>query len=523
MCLRENFGWFRAKKNFRGKQKVKKMNSSDEDEDEALSCEEEEEEEVSKRLKLDNARCIALLDMDCFYVAVERDLNPELRGHPVAVAQYTDVATLIAVSYEAKALGVKRGMLGFEAKRQFPTLKLAKIETKNGKADLTKYRLASDRVISVASRFCAQIEKASVDEFYLDLSNCLVDASSAPPTTEMKTLICTAYDQVEYKEGGEIKDRLLKRACEVVWCIRQAIKSELGFECSAGIAENKFLAKSIAGMRKPFNQIALPRENVRALCDTLPIRKAKGFGGKRGRYLLETHSINVLSEVATKVGLVELCTLFGAKEGKRLMLLSSGEDSTPVTRTTMAKSMGASKQFPGNKVLRTRSEVSYWMGKLVLEIVERLEHDGRRPSTIIVGGGWKQGSRSTSTFAYPITVQSLTNVAESLLDRLLDQFNETINPLRIGCLSLGLGGFPVEENLSIALRIKWTCKACTLENDSEWLRCGACDSDKSGVVLQQQITVAAAAVTTTWECKQCTFAGNDRRFLRCEMCSSSRG
>ncbi|KAH9260301.1 hypothetical protein BASA81_001471 [Batrachochytrium salamandrivorans] len=489
--------------------------------------------EPNKRARKELRRCVALLDMDCFYVAVERELDPTLRGVPVAVAQYTAGAPLVAVSYEAKALGVKRGMLSHDAQVKFPELRISKIQTKNGKADLNKYRQASDRVIAVACRFCPVIEKASVDEFYLDLSN-LLDQTEGEDLEEEEdleedealanTLVCTGFDTVTQEP---IQDLLLRRACRMVWEIRRAIRDELGFDCSAGIAGNKFLAKSIAGIRKPFTQIALPTEHVSSVCATLPIQKAKSLGGKRGEQLMEQYDeLKMLGDLRVVVGAAKLCEIFGQREGNRLVKLSVGEDDTAVSRTTMHKSMAASKMFRGKAVLTSRGEIARWMNMLVLEIIERLGEDGRRPATIIAGV-WGLGSRSTSTFTWPLTVQSLNALANALLDRLL----ERMETLKVHSLSLTLAGFPSEnlmENNAVVALGKWTCKLCTLENDLEWLRCDACGSDKLGHVTAVSApppalaTPVVTAVGTTWTCGHCTFAGNDLRFLRCEVCGLSK-
>ena len=90
-------------------------------------------------------RVVAHIDMDCFYVQVERNLDPRIAGRPSAVAQYNpfgDLKTLpieanrldlanhgalIAVSYEARALGVKRNMSRAEARRIAPHLLIVQV------------------------------------------------------------------------------------------------------------------------------------------------------------------------------------------------------------------------------------------------------------------------------------------------------------------------------------------------------------------------------------------------------------
>ena len=78
--------------------------------------------------------------------------------------------SIIAVDYEARKYGVSRLIKGDEAKRICPELRLARIPEKRGKADLTNYRKASVDVMAVLSRFSKTIEKASIDEAFLDIT-----------------------------------------------------------------------------------------------------------------------------------------------------------------------------------------------------------------------------------------------------------------------------------------------------------------------------------------------------------------
>jgi nucleotidyltransferase/DNA polymerase involved in DNA repair len=163
-------------------------------------------------------RIIAHFDLDAFYVACERELNPFLLLHqPVAVSQYNPHGTLtethssqvdqrivakpphdansrkadgngsmIAVSYEARAAGVQRGDRGRDAIQKCPHLYIVQVPVKRGKADLTMYRNASTRIMDVLvsnllsgigeggigpfQRSDIKVEKASIDEIYIDLT-----------------------------------------------------------------------------------------------------------------------------------------------------------------------------------------------------------------------------------------------------------------------------------------------------------------------------------------------------------------
>jgi DNA polymerase eta len=113
-----------------------------------ISAEISEIEMPVARPEASDARVIAHVDMDCFYVQVEQRKQPELRGLPSAVVQYNEWqgGGLIAVSYEARKCGVKRSMRGDEAKAACPQIQLVQVPVARGKADLNLYRSAGSEV-----------------------------------------------------------------------------------------------------------------------------------------------------------------------------------------------------------------------------------------------------------------------------------------------------------------------------------------------------------------------------------------
>ena len=115
---------------------------------------------------------ISLLDMDCFYVQVEAREDPRLAGRPAAVVQYNtwQGGGIIAVNYEARARGVSRSMRGAEAREKCPEIELVTVPVVREKANLSKYRKAGREVITVLLESGATVERASIDEAYLDLT-----------------------------------------------------------------------------------------------------------------------------------------------------------------------------------------------------------------------------------------------------------------------------------------------------------------------------------------------------------------
>jgi DNA polymerase eta len=141
-------------------------------------CGQNKENNFKKVLKIIMTdRIITLIDMDCFYCQVEDRLNPDLKGKPIAVVQYNawKGGGIIAVNYEARDFGVTRNMRGDEAKLKCPEIILVKVPEVRGKADLSKYRNAGKEVIQVLLQFGATVERASVDEAYLDLTALVQD------------------------------------------------------------------------------------------------------------------------------------------------------------------------------------------------------------------------------------------------------------------------------------------------------------------------------------------------------------
>lgn len=103
------------------------------------------------------------MDLDSFFVSVERLLNPALNGLPVLVGGSSDRGVVASCSYEARAMGVRSAMPMRKAKALCPQAVIVK-----GSHD--RYGFYSQVVTEIIERSVPLFEKASIDEFYLDLS-----------------------------------------------------------------------------------------------------------------------------------------------------------------------------------------------------------------------------------------------------------------------------------------------------------------------------------------------------------------
>ncbi|XP_018058181.1 PREDICTED: DNA polymerase eta [Atta colombica] len=359
-----------------------------------------------------NNRIVVLIDMDCFFCQVEIKLQPQHEGKPLAVVQYNqwEMGGIIAVNYEARSFGVTRHMRGKEAKEKCPDIVLVSVPCLRGKADTSRYRKAGREVIQVIKKHCNVIERASVDEAYLDITDIVdkrIGASKVSPKQLISFLANTyvvGYSEINkndeeerckglhtwildsFKELHDDQAQRLAVAGIIVEEIRDSIYRETGFKCSAGISQNKILAKLACGLHKPNRQTILPEAAVSSLYSTLPVKKVRNFGGKFGDVVVESLGCKVMGDLL-QYSLEQLKKHFDEKTGFWLYNIARGIDDEPVTNRLLAKSIGACKKFPGKQAITSLEVLKHWAGDLAAEVCERLEEDfveNQRRATLLV-------------------------------------------------------------------------------------------------------------------------------------------
>merc|ERR1711962_454545 len=276
-------------------------------------------------------------------------------------------------------------MRGDDAKEKCPDIVLVRVPEVRGKADLTKYRDAGKEVIQVFLQFGAIVERASIDEAYIDLTE-LVNARM----TEMKrieskdlpnTFVVGHEDNsedwlMETYDNAELRTENVRLAigAAIIEEMRAEVYKQTEFRCSAGIAHNKVMAKLIAGLHKPNKQTVLPSDQVNELFQQINISKVRGLGGKLGESIMETFNCTTMGDLA-KLSLLNLRRHYDEKTTNWLYNLARGIDYEEVQERELPKSIGCSKNFRGPKILDTRSKVEKWMGNLCSEVSERLVKD----------------------------------------------------------------------------------------------------------------------------------------------------
>ncbi|NWH75818.1 POLH polymerase, partial [Piaya cayana] len=345
-------------------------------------------------------RVVALVDMDCFFMQVEQRLDPRLRGRPCAVLQYTEWqgGGIIAVSYEARAFGVSRGMWATEARALCPELALVRVPQARGKADLTRTFVQG---LPAAPPAEPGHQPGGKGTHHADLNPIPSAAPHRPApgpgpapapqpggrarNAHVSPLYVHFLEDLRQRglhewlaslsfENPDCPDLQLTMGAVIVEEIRVAIEEATEFRCSAGISHNKTLAKLACGLNKPNRQTLLSSRFVPQLFSRLPIGSIRNLGGKLGTAITDNLGVEYIGQL-TQFSETELQTHFGDKTGSWLYDLCRGIEEEPVKNRYLPQSIGCSKNFPGRTALATQKEVQHWLLQLALELESRLIKD----------------------------------------------------------------------------------------------------------------------------------------------------
>jgi DNA polymerase IV len=223
---------------------------------------------------------LCCLDLDTFFVSVERLLDPRLAGKPVVVGGRPGQRGVVtSASYEVRALGVRSGM---SLKRAFELApKAIYLPTRHG-----LYGDYALRVRRIAEGYTPVSQVASIDEMFLDFSGC---------------------ESLYFVPGDASPDDTIERT---VRKLTDEIEQCVGLPSSAGVATSRSVAKVASGIAKPRGVLLVPAGAEPAFLGPLPVRKLPGIGPVAEQKL---HAVGLvtLADVAT-APLPALRRIFGA-------------------------------------------------------------------------------------------------------------------------------------------------------------------------------------------------------------------
>ncbi|MFN0246063.1 MAG: DNA polymerase IV [Kofleriaceae bacterium] len=192
---------------------------------------------------------ICCLDLDTFFVSVERLLDPALEGRPVVVGGHRyGRGVVVSSSYEARAMGVRSGMSIREASDK------ASADTVFVPGHHEVYMDYSRKAREIVERFSPIVIAASIDEHYIDFRGC---------------------ERLYRRPGDTDDDATIERT--VRECTA-SIQRELGLPASAGIATSKPMAKVASGLAKPAGVLMVRAGTEAVTLAPLGVRKLPGIG-----------------------------------------------------------------------------------------------------------------------------------------------------------------------------------------------------------------------------------------------------
>lgn len=246
------------------------------------------------------------MDLDTFFVSVERLKNSALKNKPVIIGGSSDRGVVSSCSYEARTFGVHSAMPMRLAKRLCPNAFYIK-------GDYDGYTHYSRLVTEVIQDQVPLMEKASIDEFYLDLTGMDRFFGCGKFTAELKNKI--------YNESG--------------------------LPISYALAVNKLVSKVATHDAKPNGQMTVPFGKEKPYLAPLPIRRMPGVGEKTSVLLerMGVENIKLLSEIPLRM----MQNLLG-KSGIDLSRKANGIDESPVIPYTEQKSIGTETTFESDTI-----------------------------------------------------------------------------------------------------------------------------------------------------------------------------
>jgi DNA polymerase-4/DNA polymerase V len=189
-------------------------------------------------------QAILHVDGDAFFTSVEQALHPSLRGRPVVTGKERGI--IACASYEAKAIGIKRGIALWEARRKCPDLVILP-------SDYETYSTFSKRMFEIMRRYSPTVEEYSIDEGFADITG---------------------------------MDRYFRRSYhQIARALQQAIHRELDLTASVGLSLTKSLAKVASDFRKPNGLTAVGIDHLDVFLKRIPVADVWGLGRSRVRLL----------------------------------------------------------------------------------------------------------------------------------------------------------------------------------------------------------------------------------------------
>ncbi len=318
-------------------------------------------------------RAIVHMDMDTFFVSCERLNHSELNGIPLIIGG-GDRGVVASCSYEARKFGVRSAMPIRMALRLCP-------EAKVMKGDYELYSKLSHLVTEVIQDKVPLMEKASIDEFYLDL------------TGMDKFFGCYQWTQE----------------------IAASVTKETGLPISFALSNNKTVSKIGTGEAKPKGKLQIVEQEIKPFLNPLSVKKIPMVGDKTFQLLsrIGVRTIHTLSEMPVLV----LQQMIGAN-GKELWKKANGIDENPVVPYSEKKSISSERTFATDSI--DILEIKRLISGMAEKLAYQLRQEKWLTSTVVIKIRYSNFDTETKQHkvAYTSADHTLSRVALELFNKI---------------------------------------------------------------------------------------------------------
>lgn len=329
-------------------------------------------------------------DADAFFAAVEQRDDPALRGKPVIVGG----GVVMAASYEARAFGVRSAMGGARARRLCPD---ALVVPPRWQA----YVDASEEIFSILRRLFPVVERASMEEAFVDASGLAAEAGALGAA------------------------------------LRQEVRERVGLAITVGVASTKVLAKLAGRQAKPDGLLVVEPGRELAFLHPLPVERVWGIGPATARRF-RAAGLHTVGQVA-RLSEAELMALAGKAPGRYAYAVARNRDARPVEPGRPRRTFGSQSAL-GRARPRTAEEIDELLARVVARVAKRMGKAGRTGRTVVLRLRFGDYSRVTRSRTLPAATAEATTIlaaARGLLTAatpLIDRHGLTLIGITIGDL-----------------------------------------------------------------------------------------
>ncbi len=335
-------------------------------------------------------RVIFHIDLNSFFVSAAVLKDPSLKDKPVVVSGNTRRSVVSTASYKAREYGIRSAMPLNEAKKLCPSLIIID-------SDFSWYHECSHKFIQCIRLYTDQIEQASIDECYADMSE--------------------AIKKEEYP-------------LDLAWKLQRLILDQCGLQCSIGVAPNKFLAKMASDMKKPMGITVLRIQEVSTKLWPLKISEMYGIGKKSSAQCIKL-GIKTIGDLANIKDPEIVRNIFG-KNTVHVINRANGIDDEPIVTEWQVKSISSSTTM--NDDLSDYDEIKQIFFSLCNDIQKRCQKDQLVGNLISI---------TVKCFDFETSVRSKkiehhTDNASMIMEEVMNLYDEMDNQKPIRLLGVGL-------------------------------------------------------------------------------------